>query len=65
MTDTRDDENFHVLHDNSIGFNDWRDTAIQIALTPENLDEYNDISRNLGNNRGHGAHPSLFGPGGN
>lgn len=66
MTDTRDDENLDVvLHDNSIGFNDWRGTVIQIALTPENLDEYNNISRNLGNNRRHGMHPSLFGPGGN
>ena len=54
-----------VIHDNAIGFNDLRGTVLQIALTPENLDEVNDISRNLGNNRGHGLHPSAFGPGGN
>lgn len=67
MTDTRDDNTIDppVLHDNAIGFNDFRGTATQIALTPENLDEFNDISRNLGNNRGHGLHPNSFGPGGN
>ena len=51
----------HVIHDNAIGFNDLRDTAMQIALTPADLDSANDISRNLGENRGHGLHPSAFG----
>jgi hypothetical protein len=65
LTDTRDDTNVdRVVFDNAIGFNDFRGTAIQIVLTPDNLDEYNDISRNLGDNRGHGLHPSTFGPGG-
>jgi len=53
-----------VITDNSIGFNDFRGTALQIALTPGELETYNDISRNLGDNRGHGLHPSVFGPGG-
>jgi hypothetical protein len=67
LTDTRDDEELccEVIHDNAIGFNDFRGTELQIALTPENLDECNYISRNLGDNRGHGLHPSIFGPGGN
>jgi hypothetical protein len=62
LTDTRDDETLGPLtiFDNSIGFNDFRGTTIQIALTPINLDEYNDISRNLGDNRGQGLHPSVF-----
>jgi len=47
-----------------IGFNDFRGTALQITLTPEELDNHNDISRNLGDNRGHGLHPSLFSPDG-
>jgi len=64
LTDTRDDENIHDIVGNAIGFNDLRGTTEQIALTPSNLDESNDISRNLGDNRGHGLHPSLFGPGG-
>jgi len=53
-----------VTIDNSIGFNDFRGTALQITLTPEELDNHNDISRNLGDNRGHGLHPSLFSPDG-
>lgn len=57
------DEN--VIINNAIGFNDLRGTNLQIALTPESLDEVNNISRNLGENRGHGLHPSAFGPGGN
>ena len=66
LTDTRDDPELDpVIFDNSIGFNDLRGTATQIDLTPEELDECNDISRNLGENRGHGLHPSVFGPGGN
>ncbi|MCK4314257.1 MAG: right-handed parallel beta-helix repeat-containing protein [Anaerolineae bacterium] len=57
---------FIVITDNSIGFNDFRGTTLQIALTPEELEDYNDISRNLGydHDRGHGLHPSAFGPGG-
>jgi hypothetical protein len=68
LTDTRDDidaDPYPVIFDNAIGFNDFRGTKIQIALTPEELEEYNDISRNLGDNRGHGLHPGAFGPGGN
>ena len=65
LTDTRDDINIdRVVFDNAIGFNDFRGTELQIVLTPDNLDEYNDISRNLGDNRGHGLHPSVFGPSG-
>jgi hypothetical protein len=67
LTDTRDDPNadsFPVIFENSIGFNDFRGTTLQIALTPEDLEDHNDISRNLGNNRGHGLHPSLFSPDG-
>ncbi|MFQ5965335.1 MAG: hypothetical protein ACE5KZ_13755 [Candidatus Scalinduaceae bacterium] len=64
LTDTG--EVVGVISDNAIGFNDLRGTANQIVLTPPGLDNpVNDISRNLGNNRGHGLHPSLFGPGGN
>ncbi len=67
LTDTRDDpqaDPYPVIFDNAIGFNDFRGTALQIYLTPEELEDHNDISRNLGNNRGHGPHPSVFGPGG-
>jgi hypothetical protein len=67
LTDTRDDTDadpFPVVFDNAIGFNDFRGTVKQIELTPTDLEDYNDISRNLGDNRGHGLHPSLFGPGG-
>lgn len=64
LTDTRDNETLDsVIFDNSIGFNDFRGTVLQIALTPEKLDECNDISRNLGENRGQGLHPSVFGAG--
>ncbi|MHC4324182.1 MAG: right-handed parallel beta-helix repeat-containing protein [Planctomycetota bacterium] len=64
LTDTRDDPGLGpVLFDNSIGFNDFRETTNHIALTPSELDEANDISRNLGDNRGHGLHPSVFGAG--
>ena len=53
----------HVIHDNGIGFNDLRGTATQIALTPPALDNpINAISRNLGENRGHGLHPAAFEP---
>ncbi|MBN1858620.1 hypothetical protein JW848_05375 [Candidatus Bipolaricaulota bacterium] len=64
LTDTRDDPELNpVIVDNAVGFNDFRGTAIQIALTPEELADCNEISRNLGDNRGRGAHPSAFGPG--
>ncbi len=53
-----------VIFDNSIGFNDLRGTTLQLDITP-GLENYNNISRNLGDNRGHGLHPSLFSPGGN
>jgi len=65
LTDTRDDvdaDPYPVLFDNAIGFNDFRGTANQILLTPMDLENYNDISRNLGDNRGHGLHPSFFKP---
>jgi len=68
LTDTRDDtgaEGYPVIHDNAIGFNDFRDTVKQIALTPMDLENWNSISRNFGDNRGHGLHPNVFGPGGN
>jgi hypothetical protein len=62
LTDTRDDENaIPVIFANSIGFNDFRDTVLQVVLTPTSLDNpVNDISRNLGESRGHGLHPSVF-----
>ena len=65
LTDSRDDttaDPYPVIFDNAIGFNDFRGTTIQIVLTPEELANYNDISRNLGDNRGHGMHPSVFSP---
>jgi hypothetical protein len=67
LTDTRynPDLDPYLIFDNSIGFNDLRDTALQIVLTPIELEDCNDISRNLGENMGHGLHPSVFGPGGN
>jgi hypothetical protein len=68
LTDTRDDplaDPYPVVFDNAIGFNDFRGTVNQIFLTPTVLDTENKISRNLGNNRGHGLHPSVFGPDGN
>jgi len=68
LTDTRPEpipDPYSVIFDNAIGFNDFRGTVTQISLTPEDLENYNTISRNLGDNRGHGLHPSLFGPGGN
>jgi hypothetical protein len=66
LTDTRNNDlGLSTIFDNAIGFNDFRGTTDQILLTPFNLDLVNDISRNKGDNRGHGLHPSLFGPGGN
>lgn len=64
LTDTRDDSSLTGVYSNAVGFNDLRGTVLQIALTPSNLDEANKISRNLGENRGHGLHPSAFGPDG-
>jgi hypothetical protein len=64
LTDTRDDATLDVVFGNAIGFNDLRGTESQLLLTPEALDTVNDISRNPGDNRGQGLHPSLFGPGG-
>jgi len=63
LTDSRDDPNadpYPVIFDNAIGFNDFRGTALQIDITPVELEDCNCISRNLGDNRGHGPHPSLF-----
>ena len=63
LTDTRDDNSLDpVIVENGIGFNDLRGAAIQMVLTPDGLDNpTNDISRNFGENRGHGLHPSAFG----
>lgn len=52
----------HVIRDNAVGFNDFRGTVLQVVLTPDALGDLNAISRNLGENRGHGMHPSAFGP---
>ena len=62
LTDTREDPSTDppVLFDNAVGFNDFRETVIQISLTPLVLDQCNDISRNLGENRGQGLHPKAF-----
>jgi hypothetical protein len=65
LTDTRVAPGTDVIFSNSIGFNDWRGTALQEALTPLALDTVNDFSRNFGTSRGQGAHPGAFGPGGN
>jgi hypothetical protein len=63
LTDSRDDALLDpVIHNNAIGFNDFRGTEQQILLTPASLDLVNDISRNFGENRGHGLSPKLFGP---
>lgn len=67
LTDSRNDPDadpFPVVFDNYIGFNDFRGTRLQIAITPAELEACNAISRNLGDNRGHGLHPAVFGPGG-
>jgi hypothetical protein len=50
----------HVIYDNTIGFNGLQGTELQFALTPEGPDTVNDVSRDLGENRGHGLHPSAF-----
>jgi hypothetical protein len=66
LTEAEDpDPATHVIHDNAVGFNELRGTELQITLTPTDLDNpTNDISRNLGENRGHGLHPAVFGPDG-
>jgi len=55
------------LLNNKIGFNDVRGMlgieGTPIALVPDELDDSNKISRNLGddaNNRGHGLHPQVL-----
>jgi len=53
------------ITNNAIGFNDLRGTETQLAFTPTSVEGENKVSRNLGDNRGHGLHPSLFQPGGN
>jgi len=58
MTDTRHEPG--VIYENAIGFNDFRGTASQIDLSPPELAGVNLLSRNLGTNRGHGLHPSVF-----
>ncbi|MCK7483384.1 MAG: hypothetical protein M0C28_44860 [Candidatus Moduliflexus flocculans] len=62
LTDTRDIPglDYLVVFDNAIGFNDFRGSPNQIALTPWDLDAYNSISRNPGETRGHGLHPKVF-----
>lgn len=66
LTDTRDDDSLApVIFDNAIGFNDIRRTTHGLVLTPDNLEDHNEISRNLGHDRRAGSHPSAFGPGGN
>jgi hypothetical protein len=52
----------NAVKDNNIGFNDLRDsvTLNQILLSPSGLGDVNRISRNLGDNRGHGLHPCVF-----
>ena len=52
----------YVVIGNSIGFNDFRGTTNQILLSPGDLEGVNTISRNLGDNRGQGLHPSVFNP---
>lgn len=58
LTDTRHEVG--VIFDNAIGFNDFRGTTNQIWLSPAELGAENTLSRNLGSNRGHGLHPSVF-----
>ncbi len=62
LTEARDETSPAVIKSNSIGFNDFRGTETQVTLTPTTLDTVNTISRNLGENRGKGSHPKVFGP---
>jgi len=58
LTDTR--EVAGVIYSNAIGFNDLRGTTLQIVVTSGLDNPVNSISRNLGDNRGRGLHPSAF-----
>lgn len=60
MSESRDIVGTPVITANAIGFNNFRGTVLQIVLMPTSLDEVNDISRNLGENRGHGLAPKVF-----
>ncbi|RPI12760.1 MAG: hypothetical protein EHM58_19720 [Ignavibacteriae bacterium] len=64
LTDTREEPPLpYVLNNNTIMFNDFRGTVNQIAISPAGLDNpVNNITRNLGENRGHGLHPGDFKP---
>lgn len=46
LTDSRDDISTHVIFDNKIKHNSLHGMGLNIVLTPENLDEWNDISKN-------------------
>jgi hypothetical protein len=65
LTEAQSPLSNYVIYDNAIGFNDLRGTVLQLDLMPAALGDVNKISKNLGDNRGHGLHPSVFGPGGN
>ncbi|MGK0190202.1 MAG: hypothetical protein ACI9R3_006022 [Verrucomicrobiales bacterium] len=58
-----DDTNYPVFEDtdfvsnNKIGFNDLRGTDSQLRFNTPATEADNTISRNLGDNRGHGVHP--------
>ena len=66
LTDTREDASTlePIIYDNTIGFNDLRGTVSAISLTPEGLEDFNTITRNLGTGIrvGTGLKPTLFGP---
>ena len=44
----------------AIGFNSFKRSANEIALSPDELYDCNIFSRNSGKNRGQGLHPSVF-----
>ena len=46
LTDTRDDESLNVIFDNLVTKNDLRGTEESISLTPANLGDYNEITKN-------------------
>jgi hypothetical protein len=64
MTDSRTLPDNEIIHDNVIGFNDFKGTVQQIVLSPEDLGESNHIARNNGEKRGKHrkkkAHPSKY-----
>lgn len=63
ITDVRDDPDVPmVIRHNAVTFNDFRGTTLQIALTPAVIDQYNQIARNLGNNRGRGRGAKVIDP---